>query len=135
MVEELEITIASHPRWLRLVRQVIQEFARESGFPEQDAQAIVLAVCEAVGNVLKHSYKGDTERTFSLACRSGEGDLEFEIRDVGPPFEPQKVPNLRPDEVRPGGRGLFLMREIMDEVEHSRVNGENVVTLRKRIPR
>ena len=135
MVEELEITIASHPRWLRLVRQVIQEFARESGFPEQDAQAIVLAVCEAVGNVLKHSYKGDTERTFSLACRSGEGDLELEIRDVGPPFEPQKVPNLRPDEVRPGGRGLFLMREIMDEVEHSRVNGENVVTLRKRIPR
>jgi serine/threonine-protein kinase RsbW len=132
MAEELEITIASHPRWLRLVRQVVLEFARECGFGDKDARAIVLAVGEAVGNVLKHSYKGDTGRTFSLACRSSEGGLELELRDVGTPFEPEKIPELPPDEVRPGGRGLFLMREIMDEVEYSRVNGENIVRLRKR---
>jgi len=132
MAEELEITIASHPRWLRLVRHVVQEFARESGFGDQDTQAIVLAVDEAAGNVLKHSYKGDTSRKFSLACRSSDDELEFELRDAGPQFEPAKIPQLPPDEVRAGGRGVFLMREIMDEVEYSRVDGENIVRLRKR---
>ncbi|MEZ5362401.1 MAG: ATP-binding protein [Bryobacterales bacterium] len=56
MADEVEITISSHPRWLRLVRQVVCEYALETGFDAHDAHAITLAVGEAVGNIIKHSF-------------------------------------------------------------------------------
>lgn len=131
MPDEVEITIASHPRWLRLIRQVVEEFAREAGFDPQDSHAITLAVGEAAGNVMKHSYQGRTDRTFSVACNLEPDGVEVTIRDTGEPFDPSCKPVLAPDEIRPGGRGLFLMRAIMDEIEYQRENGSNWVRMKK----
>ena len=97
------------------------------------AIAITLAVGEAVGNVIKHAYQGRTDQTFSLACRTRGGYLEIEIRDSGCPFDPNGAPDLPPDELRPGGRGLYLIKTIMDEIEYGRDGGENVVSMRKRL--
>ena len=133
MADAIELTIASHPRWLRLIRQAVLEYARESGFDARDGNAITLAVGEAVGNVIKHAYQGRTDQTFSLACRTRGGFLEIEIRDSGCPFDPNGAPDLPPDELRPGGRGLYLIKTIMDEIEYGRDGGENVVSMRKRL--
>lgn len=134
MADEVEITISSHPRWLRLVRQVVCEYALETGFDAQDAHAITLAVGEAVGNIIKHSYGGRTDQSFVLRCRAEDRALEVSLRDNGEPFDPDQAPALPPDELRPGGRGLYLMRTLMDEVEYSRDGGTNVVRMRKMIP-
>jgi serine/threonine-protein kinase RsbW len=134
MADEVEITISSHPRWLRLVRQVVCEYALETGFDAQDAHAITLAVGEAVGNVIKHSYRGRTDESFVLQCKADGRNLEVSLRDNGEPFDPGQEPQLPPDELRPGGRGLYLMRTIMDDVEYSRDGGANVVRMRKMIP-
>ena len=131
MDEEVEITIASHPRWLRLVRQMVFEFASEVGFDPRDCQSITLAVGEAVGNVIKHSYKGRTDRKFSVSCSARDGGVQVRIEDQGEPFDPATAAIRPPDELRVGGRGLYLMNAIMDEVEFGRVNGANVVTMRK----
>ncbi len=134
MADEVEITISSHPRWLRLVRQVVHEYALETGFDAQDAHAITLAVGEAVGNVIKHSYRGRTDQFFVLRCASLDNALEISLSDHGEPFDPSAQPTLPPDELRPGGRGLYLMRKIMDAVEFGRDNGSNVVRMRKLFP-
>ena len=133
MADAIELTVASHPRWLRLVRQAVLEYARESGFDARDGNAITLAAGEAVCNVIKHAYEGRTDQTFSLACRIRGGFLEIEIRDSGSPFDPSGAPDLRPDELRAGGRGLYLIKTIMDEIEYGRDGEENVVSMRKRI--
>ena len=133
MADAIELTIASHPRWLRLIRQAVLEYARESGFDARDGNAITLAVGEAVGNVIKHAYQGRTDQTFSLACRTRGGYLEIEIRDSGCPFDPNGAPDLPPDELRAGGRGLYLIKTIMVEIEYGRDGGENVVSMRKRL--
>jgi len=131
MADAVEITISSHPRWLRLIRQVVLEFAQQAGFDRADSQDITLAVGEAAGNVIKHSYKGRTDRTFSVACSVAEGGLEVEIRDQGEPFEPADHTPRPPDELRAGGRGLYLMRAIMDRVEYDHLNGANIIRMRK----
>ena len=133
MADAIEITIASHPRWLRLVRQTVLEFAREAGFDARDGDAITLAVGEAVGNVIQHAYEGRSDQNFRLCCRTGDGYLEVEVRDDGRPFDPDEVPDLAPDELRPGGRGLYLIRTIMDEIKYGRDGEENVVSMRKRL--
>lgn len=134
MADEVEITISSHPRWLRLVRQVVCEYALETGFDAHDAHAITLAVGEAVGNIIKHSYGGRTDQSFVLRCRAEDKSLEVSLRDNGEPFDPSLAPLLPPDELRPGGRGLYLMRTIMDDIEFSRDGNANVVRMRKQIP-
>lgn len=133
MADAIELTVVSHPRWLRLIRQAVLEYARESGFNARDGNAITLAVGEAVGNVIKHAYRGRTDQTFSLSCRTRGGFLEIEIRDGGSPFDPSGAPDLRPDELRAGGRGLYLIKTIMDEIEYGRDGEENVVSMRKRL--
>ena len=131
MADEVEITIASHPRWLRVVRGMVREFASEAGFSTRDSDAITLAVGEAVGNVIKHSFKGRTDRQFTVECAARAGVVEFCIRDDGEPFDPDLVPRLRPDELRAGGRGLYLMHSIMDEVRYERDGDLNVLRMKK----
>jgi len=134
MADEVEITISSHPRWLRLVRQVVCEYALETGFEAQDAQAITLAVGEAVGNIIKHSYGGRTDQSFVLRCKADRSALEVSLCDNGEPFDPNKQPLLPPDELRPGGRGLYLIKTIMDEVDYKREGSSNIVRMRKLLP-
>ena len=131
MGDEIELTINSHPRWMRLVRQIVQQFAHESGFDDKDSHAITLAVGEAVGNVIKHAYNGRSDRTFSLACNSNGVGVEVRIEDRGEPFDPLSAAPLPPDEIRPGGRGIYLMRTLVDELEYERQGDTNVVRMRK----
>lgn len=132
MADELEITIASHPRWLKVVRQSVREFAHELGFNRPHSDAITLAVDEAVGNVIKHAYHGETDRRVTLTLAAApDGGLEIRVRDAGEPFNPLARASPAPDELRPGGRGLYLIREIMDEIDYGRENGANVFRMRK----
>lgn len=131
MGDEIELTITSHPRWMRLVRQIVHTFADEAGFDSKGSQAITLAVGEAIGNVIKHAYNGSAERTFSLACSANGTGIEVRIEDQGAPFDPLARDSLPPDEIRPGGRGIYLMRAIMDEMEYERRGDTNVVRMRK----
>ena len=131
MGEEIELTISSHPRWMRLARQVVHEFAVEAGFGPQDAHAVTLAVGEAIGNVIKHAYQGRTDQKFLMACSSNGVGLEVRIEDQGEPFDPISRTPLPPEEIRPGGRGLYLMRAIMDEMQYAREGDTNIVRMRK----
>lgn len=134
MTEQVEIVVDSHPKWLRLVRRVTDEFTREAGLDATERQNIILAVDEAMANVIKHAYGGDTAQKIWLRCRLDEGFVQIELRDRGAEFSPTGQPERAPDEVRPGGRGIYLMRQLMDEIHYAREDGYNSVTLRKRLP-
>lgn len=94
---------------------------------------IKLAVDEAVSNVMRYAYGGDAQRSVRVALRLVESGLETEICDDGLEFDPfaQELPP--PDELRSGGRGIFLMRAVMDECEYDRVDGRNRIRMRKHL--
>ena len=131
MSDKVEITVASDTRWLALIRRVVDEFCLQVGLDPQERHAVMLAVGEAVGNVMKHSYKGDRTKEFALICRTIGGGVEVEICDQGEPFDPESQPIPPPDELRAGGRGVFLMKAMMDSVEYRRNGATNCVRLRK----
>lgn len=94
---------------------------------------IKLAVDEAVSNVMRHAYGGNAQRPVHIALRLVASGVETEICDDGSEFDPfaQELPP--PDELRSGGRGIFLMRAVMDEWEYDRVDGWNRVRMRKHL--
>ena len=134
MVDEVEIMIASHPRWLRMARSLVEIFCREYPGDAATVRAVVLAVDESLANIMKHAYGGDQARPIRVICRCDWSAVTIEICDDGREFNPfaQAVPP--PDEMRLGGRGIFLISSVMDECEYLRENGWNRVRLTKRLP-
>jgi serine/threonine-protein kinase RsbW len=133
MGDQVEIRVASDTRWLALIRRVTDEFCQQAGIEAQERHAVILAVDEAASNVIRHAYKGDPAQELVLTWRWIEGGIEIEIRDQGEPFDPREKVIPPPDEMRLSGRGLYLMRTIMDQIEYRREGSTNLVCMRKMI--
>jgi anti-sigma regulatory factor (Ser/Thr protein kinase) len=99
---------------------------------------IELASEEAFINVLSHSYAGQKGKV-EIGLKWSPGHVEIVIRDWGPPFDPlANAPNVdvqAPESERGiGGLGIYLMRQVMDELAYTREKNANVLTMIKRLP-
>ena len=79
-------------------------------------QAVVLATGEAVTNVVRHAHRDRPERPVQIQCRVTPDTVEIVLLDQGEPFDVNQVPHLDPGELRLGGRGVYFMRALMDEI-------------------
>ncbi|HMF13239.1 MAG TPA: ATP-binding protein [Gemmataceae bacterium] len=110
------LTIASDLRLLALVRSFLEGVCLVAGCDEKTTDAIVLATDEAVNNVMRHAHRGRPEAALQLQCFLHPDSIEIRLLDEGAPFDLAAVPYLNPAELRIGGRGVFLMRALMDEL-------------------
>src|SRR5216684_6274846 len=131
--------LRSNPEMLCVVRNALGQLAAMLGFSETDCNAVVLAVDEALTNIIRHAYLGDAERPIEASFRrihaspDGEsGDaLEIVLEDRGVTANPDKMCGRALEDVKPGGLGLHFIRESMDTVEFSRRKGRNQLRLVK----
>ena len=122
------VALPSHPKYLPLVRALVEQGADAAGFGEEDMQRIVLAVTEGLTNVVRHAYHGDTAQRIDLTLRSPPGLFHLEIHDYGRFVDPAQIASRPLDEVRPGGLGVHLMKATMDRVDY-RKNDDGGTTL------
>jgi anti-sigma regulatory factor (Ser/Thr protein kinase) len=124
---------------LCVVRNALGQLAETLGFSEAECRAIVLAVDEAMTNIIRHAYLGDAGRPIEAsfhrirAPRDGQSAdaLEILLEDRGVTANPEKMCSRALEDVRPGGLGLHFIRESMDKVEFSRSWGKNQLRLVK----
>jgi serine/threonine-protein kinase RsbW len=128
----ITLTVPGDVRVLALVRRAVESVAQLAGLSKKAAYESVLAVSEACANVIEHGYDSQPGHSLSVACRPTEQGLEVRIRDQGKPFDLSAVPHLPPDALREGGRGVFLIRQLMDEVSSSSDAAGNELRLFKR---
>lgn len=92
-----------------------------------------LVLEEAVVNIINYAYPKEEHETIFLSARIKEGALVFILTDTGKEFDPTMVPDadisLSADDREIGGLGIFLIRQIMNEVKYERIDGKNVLTL------
>jgi len=100
--------------------------------PKQERYNTLVAVQEAVTNVLRHSYGGDLSRPFRVELVIEGNRLTITLVDFGPPFDPTVV-EVQPDESKPGegGYGIFFMRTVMNQIRYSREDGANILVMVK----
>ena len=111
------IEIPSDPAYLKKIRQLVARVARSEGCSSRITQDTVLAVNEAVMNIIQHAYQGDSNGLIVLEIHKVEQALEFWLTDYGLPVCPDKIKPRPLDEIRPGGLGCHFIKEVMDEVE------------------
>ncbi len=80
---------------------------------------IMIAVTEAVNNAIKHGSQNDSSKNVSIALSLDDSLIKFRIEDEGPGFNYHHLPDpTAPENLeKPGGRGIFLMKHLSDEVE------------------
>jgi serine/threonine-protein kinase RsbW len=114
--QPLTLTLPSDLRLLSVARAFIESACRAARLDAPGTEAIVLALHEALSNVVRHAHRDYPEASFQIHCYLGRDRIEIHILDEGDPFDLAAVPKLDPAEERLGGRGVFLMRTLMDEL-------------------
>lgn len=111
------------------VRHQLRRWLQDSGFGEDEASDLVLAVSEAVNNSVEHAYPGPDRGTIEVRARvDPEGSAHVDVTDHGRWRVPPPALTMR-------GRGLLLMRESVDDVEiDRRASGTTVRLHRARSP-
>jgi anti-sigma regulatory factor (Ser/Thr protein kinase) len=110
------LTIASDLNLLSMARAFVEAVCQVAGCDESTTHAIVMATDEATNNVMRHAHRDHPEKPIQIQCFPSPDRFEVRLLDEGAPFDINAVPHLDPSELRPGGRGVFLMRRLMDEL-------------------
>jgi serine/threonine-protein kinase RsbW len=108
---------------LDFVQLVSDHLCHRLGFDEDSMHWISVAIRESVINAIKHGNQSDTGKMvhveFTSSTDPETGGLTVSVRDEGNGFEPEEVANpLAPENMlKSSGRGIFLIRSFMDDVE------------------
>ena len=115
--------------------QAANEIATQFGFNEEEVLQIAMAVREAAVNAVLHGNAYDPAKKVNLDFEQTGGDLVITIRDEGKGLDPSKIPDpLAPENLlKTSGRGIFLIRSFMDDVQINPSNSGTEIKLIKHV--
>jgi anti-anti-sigma factor len=122
---DLQLLLPAEPQALATLRRAVDQWAAASGASTEEAHDLVVAVSEAVTNVIEHAYTS-TGGQVEVEASMWQGLAQIVVRDCGR-WRPS-----RPDE---GGRGLRLMQGLVDDVDVASGPGGTEIRLSRRLGR
>ena len=119
----------------------LNDFIKETGSEFSLSPEVIfnlnLILEEAVANIINYAYPKEKKEKIYLSARLQEGSIVLVLTDTGKEFDPTMAPEadvtLSADERQIGGLGIFLIRQIMNEVKYERIEGKNILTLAKKL--
>ncbi|KAA9340014.1 ATP-binding protein [Adhaeribacter soli] len=126
-MNQVKIQIPSIIENIRIVESFIDNSKDKFQIEDDIYGNIMVAVTESVNNAIRHGNKFDKDKNVYLSLQVAEDHLKFEVEDEGSGFDTESLPDPTSVEnlENPGGRGIFLMRNLCDEVKFTN-NGRNV---------
>lgn len=130
-VSEIDVHIPSEDKYIYLIDLILSYVVKEMQFDDETGEQINLAVIEAGTNAIKHGNKNDPNKHVDFRFCMSSNKLEVYVRDYGEGFELSELEDpLSPENImKPCGRGIYLMKALMDEVEYS-MNGKSGTEVR-----
>jgi serine/threonine-protein kinase RsbW len=135
-VIEQRISVASDAAQLPVLTRFLNDFWSTAGPPPAELLKFELALEEVFMNVVMHGSPGACTQV-EVSVLFSEGRLTLMVENDGPAFDPLRLP--APDvaasleERKVGGLGVFLVRQMMDDVSYERVAARNQLRMTKRL--
>jgi serine/threonine-protein kinase RsbW len=132
---EIAVEIPSRLDELCRVEQLAQRVARRFRLSHEQTDNLAIAMTEAVGNAIVHGNAGDASKTVRIAYRRRGGCLCVDVADQGTGFDPDGLLDpLAPENIlKEHGRGIFILKNLMDEVRFSFTPSGTVVHMKIRL--
>ena len=131
------LTCNTDLRFIDLIQVVGAELLKHMNFSHEDGERVWLAVQEGIANAMRHGNKLDKRKTIDVTFLPLANRLEIRIHDTGPGVDLDSLPNpnLPENLLKPCGRGVYFMRQVMDQVTlETGQGGSTLVLVKNRRP-
>ncbi len=129
----VQLEIPSSPEFVSLVRHAVENVAKRMHFEPSQISDLALAVGEACTNAVKYGSPVDDAHNVEVKCVARPNGLLIEIRNF---INGQKMPQIpeKPDLNQDHGFGLYIIKQLVDEVDIHKERKKMVVRMLKRLP-
>ncbi len=134
--QRIEVTLETRLDSVTVAENICARAAESAGFCEDDCYKLSLAVREGVVNALRYGNEEQCHKKIHVSFAVENGKFVVCIADQGRGFDPSSLPDPLADDnlLKTSGRGVFLMRTIMDEWDVERSDSGAEVVMAKRLP-
>ena len=136
-VVEKSIILANDISEISRLYEFIEELGNDFSLSPDIVFNLNLVLEEAVVNVINYAYPKEEHQYIYLSATMKDGSIILVLTDTGKEFDPTAAPEadvtLSAEDRQIGGLGIFLIRQIMNEVKYERIEGKNVLTLEKKL--
>jgi serine/threonine-protein kinase RsbW len=136
---DIDITIPSHTRYLRMIGKIGEKVAHEIGCQEEDREKLshqlATVLTEGLVNAIKHANCTNPNEEVHVRINVSNKYLVVRIFDKGVGFDIDAIPTpcFTPNGMNDKGRGIFILRSLMDTVQYTRSVSGNVLEMRKHL--
>ena len=132
-----EIKIKNRVEELENVNAFVEQIGEELGLDMEMRMNLNLVMEEMVSNVIFYAYPKGTEASIEVMAECDGKELTFTLSDQGREFDPTLKADsnldVNPAERDIGGMGIFIVKNIMNQVTYQRLEGRNLLTMKKNI--
>src|SRR6056297_2223408 len=134
MADIFVFTFSSKIDNIRVIRASLRSFLKLKKVSDAEIFDTELAINEALANVIEHTYNFITEEIIILKLfwEDEKRECTFEIQDQGEPVDVNKIGSRDLDDLKDHGLGVYLMKNIMNEIEYRPIKNGNILYMKKR---
>jgi serine/threonine-protein kinase RsbW len=138
-IVDIEIVVPNQTRYLSMIGKIGENLVRELDLFKGDREALAhhlnVVLTEAMVNAIKHANAADPDKDILIRISASDQEICIKVYDSGQGFDLTSVPEpcFETDQLGEKGRGIFIIRSLMDSVEYKKTNGGNVLEMKKRL--
>lgn len=134
---EVDIKVPNQTRYLSLIGRIGEDIAKEldkfDGDRETLAYHINLVLTEAMVNAIKYANAEDPDKMVHIMITIADSELTIRVYDNGQGFDINSIPPPDFEKLEDRGRGVFIIKSIMDSVRYRKIDGGNVLEMSKHL--
>ena len=129
----IHLSLPSRLELLGVVDKIADGITEFLNFEDVDKDAVAISVIEACTNAIQHGHQAESGMTVEVTFTIEKDSLTIEVGDNGQGFRPSSEEEMTPpDLLATRGRGIFIMRSMMDEVDFDFTQGTKVSLVKRR---
>lgn len=134
----IEVRVRNDIQEVSRTSQILSDFWAQHHLPPETEMDATLALEEILSNVIRHGGQRGRDYDIRLRISLIDSAYELEISDNATPFNPLLTPDpdldLPLEQRTPGGLGIFLVKQLADDLRYEFRDERNVLTFRKKLP-
>jgi serine/threonine-protein kinase RsbW len=134
---EVDIKVPNQTRYLSLIGKIGEDIAKEldkfDGDRETLSYHLNLVLTEAMANAIKYAYAGDPETMVHICISISAEEILIKVFDNGQGFDINTIPTPNFEQLEDRGRGIFIIKSLMDKVKYHKQGKGNVLEMVKKL--